>query len=547
LRALEGAEAWTVDLVDSTEASVIYDPLPADIDEDGITDIVYGVHDKESLITRINVLDGSDGSKLWVDDYQDTVSSHQYPLSLGDVTGDGVVDLAVVMATLRLIDGTDGTEIDRYDVQTGYDLPMFVDPDEDGEPEILLHGGYYAPRLLDADMTELWLAPDDRYKGGHGAVFECPEGDKVVVSKYNSSILRRFDLLTGTLDEELSFASGAGWPDEDAAVAAGARPGYLSPVTGHTDTTGSGAPGAAFGSSDGWLYLVDACTFEVVEAEALGHPVGEPVFVDVDEDGLDEILVMVQDGFLYALDAEPFTAPAWVRENDGSGPALSALDDVDELETWDTLWANWDGVDGATFYEYSVITSGEVPVTDPVWVDADDSLEAEVSGLPLVLGGRYFFAVRATGDTGVSPEGLSDGVRIVDLTPPIVEITADPVTFFASSGGDGESTHLEARMSDATSLVGYQVKITNSGGNEVVAVGPVSVTGPSADWQMEWNGTEDDGSLVEEGTYTVTITAWDGGDHLVEDRVDVTVNGGGGGGDLEWRARGGACGCVRVY
>ena len=76
----------------------------------------------------------------------------------------------------------------------------------------------------------------------------------------------------------------------------------------HQNLTGAGGPSAVVGGSDGWLYAVDPCAGTLTFTYDFGAPVGEPVFGDTDGDGLDEIVVSVADGYLYALRNTP---PPW--------------------------------------------------------------------------------------------------------------------------------------------------------------------------------------------------------------------------------------------
>jgi MYXO-CTERM domain-containing protein len=159
---------------------------------------------------------------------------------------------------------------------------------------------------------------------------------------------------------------------------------------------------------------VDPCGMRLEWALDIRYPVGEAILADTDGDGEDEIVVTAADGFLYGIDREVIPAPAFVYENDGATLATSAAEDLDEYVTSETLHANWAPVDGATSYEYAVITPGGAFVTRPNFVSAGAATSVSATGLPLIAGRRYLFAVRAIGAEGSSSEALSDGVVVLE-------------------------------------------------------------------------------------------------------------------------------------
>jgi len=72
---------------------------------------------------------------------------------------------------------------------------------------------------------------------------------------------------------------------EAAAIAAGAKLGQLTSTAVHGNLTGHGRPSVVVGSTDGWLYAVNACTGELDFSYDFGSAVGSPTFGDTDGEG----------------------------------------------------------------------------------------------------------------------------------------------------------------------------------------------------------------------------------------------------------------------
>jgi hypothetical protein len=145
------------------------------------------------------------------------------------------------------------------------------------------------------------------------------------------------------------------------AVPAGLRAGALANLTAVADLDGRGTPGLLVGSTDGHLYALDACTLALRWALDFRAPVGEPVVGDADGDGVDDVLVSVGDGYLYALG--PRTLPASDDVRDLADEA--GVDDVDQVESADTVHTEWRAVPGALRYEVRVLTASGTAVRFP--------------------------------------------------------------------------------------------------------------------------------------------------------------------------------------
>lgn len=267
-----------------------------------------------------------------------------------------------------------------------------------------------AVAAFETDLTPLWSDAGSQHTRVHGAAIACSGGARFVQSHHHSARISAWNAATGELAGDIALRDGRLW---DPPSSAPEGPGILGDVTLARDLVGTGAPTALVPSTDGHLYAIDPCTMALQWALDFRFPVGSPILADTDGDGEDEIVVTVADGFLYAVDREVIAAPLFVVENDGRGPAAGPGDDIDELVTVDTLWANWASVEGAVAYEYAVVTPGGAFLTRPSFINAGDVTEVRATGLPLRAGQRYLFAVRAIGAEGSSSETLSDGVLVL--------------------------------------------------------------------------------------------------------------------------------------
>jgi hypothetical protein len=330
--------------------------------------------------------------------------------SLWDREGDGALDvLATPRNLLQWIRGQDGTA--GPSVDGGYpEYGLVANLDADPAAEILTSGTVYGVRSFELDLTERWNVPGTLHTRVDGALATCPTIGAVYVTGHNvSPRLTAYRVSTGEIVGDIALRGGMAY-EPPASVPDG--PGQLGNVTVSRNLTGSGRPGVLVPSTDGYLYAIDPCGMRIEWTLDLRYPVGEAILADTDGDGEDEIVVTAADGFLYGIDREVVAGPAFVYENAGAGPALTSADDVDDFVTRDTLHANWAAVDGATAYEYAVITPEGSFVTSPAFVNVGSSTSASPTGLPLIAGRRYLFAVRAINAEGSSSEVLSDGVVV---------------------------------------------------------------------------------------------------------------------------------------
>jgi hypothetical protein len=385
-----------------------WDVLPGAFAGSGSTGFV-AVDADASLKTDITVMSAS-GQQLWQQTY---ASAGSQALSVADWDGDGTDDVVSVITAARVYSGATGVAIATGTDTLAYAVPILASLDG-GPLDVVLEGSYFPSRALDHGLKSLWVSSGSETPFPLGSLARCGSIQVLVEGSFSSPSQLTFMQASGASAGAFTgvvLASGAAYPDAAAAMSAHATLGQLTDVAVSTDLDGAGSgPTALVGSSDGYLYAVDACKGTLRWALSFGVPVGSPILADTDGDGRDEILVSVADGYLYALKNEVLPAPSFVWDTD---PPHDITDkDVDDIQTTNTLYATWAAVAGATSYEVAVVSAGGTYVTSPTWVDVGPVTSASIPNLQIVDGARYFVGVRAVSPQGKSPDTPSDGVVV---------------------------------------------------------------------------------------------------------------------------------------
>lgn len=261
-----------------------------------------------------------------------------------------------------------------------------------------------------------------RFYSAFAATLSCPSGLVIANAGFQSPELVLIDAQSGAERAHVVLARGQRFSSEAEVADAGVLPGSLGNATA-LQTLWPGQSAVVIGSTDGFLYAIDACAAgaPVLWTLNLRAPVGEAVTGDLDGDGLQELLVTAADGFLYGIGPQRFAPPREVREIDPRRPDAG---DLDESTLPGVLTAEWDAVPNATGYEWALLTAGGTPLTRHPTVPGNPFIPvgADVTrvGYSSMLrpGARYVFAVRARGASGASSEVLSDGVRYQPMDEP---------------------------------------------------------------------------------------------------------------------------------
>ncbi len=145
-----------------------------------------------------------------------------------------------------------------------------------------------------------------------------------------------------------------------------------------------------------------------------------------------------------------------------------------------------------------------------------------VDGLNLHLGRTYVSTVRAwiDGDKGkqYSRPTSSDGVKIVDLSPPWIENLRATPAVVLQGGGDSV---IEATLYDTTRLARVNVQVSAPDG-AIVAKWQRALAVRVHELARPWPGVDAKGDPLPAGTYKVTVVARDGAGHEATASVQIT-------------------------
>jgi hypothetical protein len=295
----DGSTAWEAPI--GAGLGPRQDLVLADFDADGTPDVALQVSTPNASAITTNAISGADGHTLW--SAATTGCPGASALSIVDWNGDGIDDVVFQSNGTFIASGVDGTSLATGGPPDCYYLPIPFDANGDGMDDLVYTAGANPVQAYAHDLTtQLFAATDQDQPFPYGAIATCPsglvlvEGSAAFPSRLKLTALDGPDQGTAT---SVFLAGGALYADQASANAVGVA--QLSAVNVHQNLTGTGGPSALVGSGDGWLYAVDPCAGTLTFTYDFGAPVGEPVFGDTDGDGLDEIVVSVADGYLYAL------------------------------------------------------------------------------------------------------------------------------------------------------------------------------------------------------------------------------------------------------
>ena len=395
------------------------DIMATDLNADGHPDLLYQIFNGGSGNVETYAVDYTSGASLWAAPYLGVEAGCWEPGLSFAPNATGAPDLVTSNCSeaVQLAAGT-GAMKAHTNTLWGSFLISF-DANSDGTPELYSTGTRAYTGAFDHALTPSWTLTSTMPAGQHyAAVAHCSDGTaRYAGTREDQPIFFVLDAATGAqlngtaAQPGVILAGGASFASLDAAVASGKFPGVLGNVTAVANLHGANTPAFLLGSTDGFLYAFDACAGTMLWALNLRWAVGQPILADVRNNGQEQIVVSVGDGYLYGIDQEVFPAPVSVRDVDPlSGKPNTEVPDIDTL---DTLYVAWDLVPGATSYECAVIDpSGTIITAHGDFIDCGNGSSASIAGLVLHDGAVYQQAVRALGAPGASIESFSPGVTV---------------------------------------------------------------------------------------------------------------------------------------
>lgn len=509
LSAGTGAERLSVELATRADVAMNWDPLPLR-DASGST-YGYGVatRDGRSDELRHQVMDAASGTLADLGLTRIGTGGGDYCAAAFDRNADGFDDYWVMSASNgRVVDPRSGALLlGRDGVATMGSLTL-TDLDGDTTTDVY-HDATYGPQRSDLDFVLQWRGATQH---NLGSVLAAAAGEsRIGTARASSATFDLYRASDGTLLHTVALVGGAVYPDEAAARAAGAVPGILTNVIGVDDLTGLGHGSFVVGSTDGWLYALSVEDASLDWTMNFRANVGEPIAADIDADAATELVVSVGDGHVHAIDRQEISPPEEVWDTDGSFTAMSAADDLDEIEGATSVGANWRDAPGASGYDYRLLTDDGVVVVD--WAGTTGATGFVRDDLSLQLGRRYVVAVRALGTVGGDPatsaEVLSDGFLIVDRTPPGLSVSVEPSPFWPDGSGPDVDTTVSLAAADRVGLLRYVARALDSSGSLVRDFGTTEIGGLSHLGSFLWDGRDDAGDVVPPGVYTIEVTVTD--------------------------------------
>ncbi len=391
----------------------------------------------------------------------------------------------------------------------GYGVPMILDLDGVAPLDFVVGGAFgQTEGHVGADMQIAWHQADTRLVGQPALVAVVAGQPRLVQQVGAKAEVDARDAKTGNLLWAHVYLGGKAWP----ADAAPEHSQAISGLVGVADLTGKGVPAGLFASSEGWLYAIDLADGAIIWTLDMGGQSGSPIPADVDGDGLLEVLVVSPEGELLALDSDVAEPPAWVREHGPGGPALTEADDLDQQEDAEHLAGNWAAVPNATGYAVRLIDDSGGEIVPPTLTGNN---QIDLKGLYLQPGRTYQLAVAAHAsqgnDASFSTEAKSDGIQVVDVSPPWFEgVGCQP----ACAVTVGQPVQVVAKVRDHTRLQSVDAHLTALATEEAQAKWPWFGSLFPVAWSLP---------PLAEGLHQVKLHAVDLAGHASETTLTVQV------------------------
>ncbi len=487
-------------------------PVVHDVDGDGADDLLVRAPAADPTTTpyaAMSVWSGKTQSWMWqagpgcpgLDDAEASLDTFVQPARV--VTSPYV---------LRMVcDGLSGATLAKSQGQQGtYGTPMVAQLTSVAVGDWVMGGGAGGPAAVSGETAKnLWYHEDLRFHGGPSALVSVAGKPVSLHVAGGAAELHARDAATGSLLWARVVTAKQLWP-------LGSQPQHATTIgqmIALGGMTGAGEPTAVLTTNEGLIYAVRVADASLVWTYDAQGSVGALVAADVDADGANELIAAMPTGELVAIDGNVATPPAAVRDIAGPPDSNSAVD-VDAQESAEQLWGSWDAVVGAKGYVARLIddTGGQI-----VAATAFAGTTGTFGGLYLQPGSTYRWAVASHASEGAdasfSTETLSDGIQVVDVSPPWF---SDSLCTPGCALAQGALLRITATARDRTRLSEARLTLLRKGVSKSLAQErwPRLATSIAVDWQT---------TLADPGSYEVMLDAADLAGHTTQTTLVITV------------------------
>ncbi|MBM4344078.1 MAG: hypothetical protein FJ100_11985 [Deltaproteobacteria bacterium] len=391
-----------------------------------------------------------------------------------------------------------------------YGTPMVAALTGKAVGDWVMGGAAGGPVAVDGESAKnLWYQEDLRFVGGPSALVQTDSGWVSLHAAPGAAELQARDAAKGTVLWARVVTAKQLWP-------VGSQPAHATTIgrmIAVGGISGPGAPTVVVTTSEGLVYAIgvgDASIAWIYDAQGT---VGALAAADVDGDGANELVAAMPNGELVALDGNVAAPPPAVRDN-AAPPEANPATDIDEQESAEQAWASWEPAAGAKGYVARLVddTGGQVASAA-----AFAGAAASLNGLYLQPGRTYHWAVASHASEGAdasfSTETLSDGVQVVDASPPWF---ADPACAPGCALAQGALLRVTATARDRTRLAEVRLTLARIGATPPLA--QERWLHYASSFAVDWQST-----LADPGDYRVTLFAADIAGHSTATELAVTV------------------------
>lgn len=483
-----------------------------DVDADGAEDLLVRMTTQlpgPDTVVRTSQWSGKTHTLLWTGACRSLTEAH---VSL-DLSTQPPRAVAAPFMSRYSCDALTGQLLAESHNQTGgYGVPMVAELNGAAPAEFVLGGPALVMQALDGQtLAQLWTVDDKRVGSSAAAVVDTLGKPVSVQLAGPAAEVQVRDAATGKLLWARVLLAKQAWPVELApphtvSVQRLAVMGGLS---------GPGDPVAIVSSSEGLLYALKVSDGSVLWTLETFGAVSTLVPADVDGDGALELLVAMPTGELVALDGNVATAPAAVLDVEATGANPPAVD-IDMQEETTVIAARWTPVANAQGYVARLVDDNGaqlVPAT------AANEPVVRVQDLYLQPGRTYRWAVASHASQGAdasfSSEAWSDGVAIVDASPPwFSDLPCQP----ACAVLPGTAVGITGHAYDRTRLAHVRAELRDNASSSAAPLSAVQWPWLGTDYPIQWQS-----ELPGPGSYNVQFTATDLAGHSAKTTVTLHV------------------------